>query len=343
LENLLINEIPYGMIITDIKAPYNEGVNKILVTRPTPLSLGIDFGLVGWENLLKSNDTKDFFDDMENFTGVPFEISNTYEINAAILEALDTKMNITTTKVIAKTNPSSWVDSNANYFHDIMDYNGSFWISCMSANQRIIVTTQPQIFTNLFALSEEYDNSKFAMNLLNNLANNTPHFVVFDESKQQKSFPSFFSLILRFINTSSGILLLIPVLPLLLYAMISKWIPKIEKPKILKESKIVKTKGESIFSERMKWYKRKRKYNTAISLLFRRLKRSIVKSIEIKSYDPNQIIEVIMRIKPNVNISRLKRNLIRFERVEKNSIKITSPTSFLQAFNEMKWCYEQIK
>ncbi len=351
LENLLVNEIPYGMIITDIRYPYNgdpyndkdDEVDKILVTRPTPLNLGIDFGISGWENLLKSGEKNPLFDAIENITGVPFDISNTYEINAAILDMLNNQFNITTSKIIAKTNPTSWVDANANYFHDIMDSNGSFWISCVSANQRIIITTQPQIFTNLFAFSEEYDNDKFAMNLLNNLANNTPHFVVFDESKQQKVFPSFFGLILRFINASSGFILLVPVLPLLFYALVSRWIPKIEKTKIIKKSKIVKTKGESIFSERMKWFKRKRQYNKAISLLYRRFKRNIIQSINIRSYDPNQIIEIIKDIKPHVNITRLKRDLTKFERVDKKLMKITNPTTFLQAFNEMKWCYDQIK
>jgi len=346
LENLLVERIPYAFVVDDIQAPYNDGVDKILITQPTPLNLGVDFGIEGILNLLPEEEKDPFFalieDYLKNMTGIPFNIDNTYEINAALLDVLS-NYSISATKLIAKTRSSAWVDTNANYFRDIMDYNGSFWIAALSANKRVILTTQPQMFTNLFAINKEYDNAKFALNLLNNLANNTPHFLVFDETKQQKSFPSFFGLILRFINASSGILLLIPVLPLLTYAMISKWIPKIEKPKVIKKSKIKKKKGKTHFSERMKWYKQKKQYNRAIRLLYRRLKRSIVNSIELKSYDPNQTIAVIRRIKPNVNISRLQRNLMRFERIEKNQIHITNQSSFLQVFNEMKWVFDQIK
>ncbi|NVM00802.1 MAG: hypothetical protein HWN67_00580 [Candidatus Helarchaeota archaeon] len=352
-ENLLFNGLPYGIIIDNIQAPYNQDVNEILLTQPTPLNLGINFGMIFEDKFAKEilegvNIT--FYDVINDFLrdpplNVSIIVNNSYDLNSAMLEIIR-YYNISTTEVIAQTSSSCWVDTNANYYFDIMDMNGSFWISALSANKRVLLISQPQIFTNLFYLphlSKKYDNSQFAMNLLNNLANNTPHFVVFDESKQQKTFPSFFSLFLRFINVSSGILLLIPVLPLLLYAMLSRWLPKIEKPKILKKSKIVKTKGESIFSERMKWYKRKRQYNRAISLLYRRLKRSIVKSIEIKSYDPNQTIEIIKKIKPHVNIFRMKRNLAKFERVDKKLMKITNQTTFLLVFNEMKWCYDQIK
>ncbi len=345
-ENLLVERIPYSFIVDDIYAPYNDSVDKIIVTQPTPLSLGIDFGIAGWENLLNTllpeEQKGSFWQYFENFTGAP-SLGNTYETTAAILEMINDQMNISTIKVIAKTSPSSWVDTNANYLYDMMDYNGSFWIAAMSANGRVIITTQPQIFTNLFAFSNDYDNSRFALNLINELANNTPHFIVFDESKQQKVFPSFFGLILRFLNASSGILLLIPVLPLLTYATLSRWIPKIETPKMLKKSKVKKKRGKSLFSERMKWYKQKRQYNRAIRLLYRRLKRSIVNSIELRSYDPKQAILIIRRIKPNIDINRLERNLTRLERIEKNLIKITNQGSFLQLFNEMRWCYDQIK
>jgi hypothetical protein len=330
LENLLVNELPYGMIIDDINAPYNENVKKILVTRPTPLNLGIDFGIQGWLNLLST------------LTGTPSNSTNNYENTALFLDWLNSQ-NISATKLIAKTKPTSWVDSNANNYFDVMDSNGSFWIAALSPNKRVILTTMPQIFTNLFTFSNKYDDAQFALNLINNLANNTPNFIVFDESKQQKVFPSFFGLILRFLNASSGILLLIPVLPLLTYATLSRWIPKIETPKMLKKSKVKKKRGKSLFSERMKWYKQKRQYNRAIRLLYRRLKRSIVNSIELRSYDPKQAILIIKRIKPNIDINRLERNLTRLERIEKNLIQITNQGSFLQLFNEMRWCYDQIK
>ncbi|MHA1380555.1 MAG: hypothetical protein ACTSRG_19485 [Candidatus Helarchaeota archaeon] len=347
LENTLMDELPYGMIIDDVQAPFNSSVNKLLLTNPTPLNLGIDFGIEGWLKLLPEEQKDPLYQAIEdmisNMTGLPFNISNTYEITSAMLELLSINYNISTTSLIAKTHPTTWIDANQNNFYDIMDYNGSFWIAALSANKRVIINTQPQMFTNLFYFSKEYDNAQFAMNLLNNLANNTPHFIVFDETKQKKAFPSFFGIFLKFINASTGILLLIPIFPLITYAMISKWVPKVEKPKIYKKSKIVKKRGRTLFSERMKWYKQKRQYNRAIRLLYRRLKRGIVNSIELKSYNPNKTIEIIKAIKPNVNISRFQRNLLRFERIEKNQIRITNQSSFLQVFNEMKWCYEQIK
>lgn len=349
MENILINELPFGIVVNNIQSPFNDGVNKILLTRPTPLSLGTDFGMAGLENLLvnKSDPTSPIspyfaINLLLQNLGINMVVNNSYDYNSAILKLFNF-YNISTTTVIAQTSSTSYVDTNSNYFFDLMDYNGSFWISALSDNKRVILVTQPQIFTNLFYFINKYDNAKFAMNLFNNLTGNTPHFVVFDETKQQKAFPSFFGLILRFINASSGILLLIPILPLLTYAMLSRWIPKIEKPKIYKKSKIVKTKGKSIFSERMRWYKEKRQYNTAISLLYRRLKRSIVKSLELKNYDPKVTIEVIKKIKPNVNIVRFQYNLNKFERIEKNQIHITNQYSFLETFNEMKWCYDQVK
>ena len=123
---------------------------------------------------------------------------------------------------------------------------------------------------------------------------------------------------------------------------IKRFIPVPKKPKISKESKVLKEKGKTLYGERMKWFKERREYNKAITLLARRLKRTLIRSLELKHYDIDTIITQIKLIKPNANVNRIKYGLKKIEDVEKNKKKIKEEYEFLNLYYEMRWISDAV-
>ena len=98
-------------------------------------------------------------------------------------------------------------------------------------------------------------------------------------------------------------------------------------------SKIYRELGKGIYFERLEWYKQKKEFNTPVNLLTRRLKNSCVKSLKLKSFNLNEIINI-----PELD-KKLKRDITelfeKLDKIEKNQLKIDNADEFKKIFLEM--------
>ncbi|MHC1590480.1 MAG: hypothetical protein ACXQS8_00165, partial [Candidatus Helarchaeales archaeon] len=202
--------------------------------------------------------------------------------------------------------------------------------------------SDPDIFTNENYGDPGVDNKQFVQNIVNILAGSTITQVLFDEGHQVKLVPPFFGFILMFVYCSSlGLFSIIS--PYLIFRTIKRFIPKAEMPKVQTRSELYKKKGKTIYHERMMWFKEKKQYNKALGLLYRRLKRTLMTSLELKEFDREKIIDVILEVKPHININRIKANLRRLDLIEKNRIKIKDPYEFMHYFYELRWIADEVQ
>ncbi|NHI93235.1 MAG: hypothetical protein EAX96_12115 [Candidatus Lokiarchaeota archaeon] len=250
---------------------------------------------------------------------------------------------VSTSNYVIKTTSTAFFDVNGNGIHDDEEdeapANG-FPLIISIYNDQVVIITDADIFSN--TLYDEYDNSKLADNIITALTAGENCAILFDEVHQVKLFPNIFGFILSFVNANNTFLFSLPLTPLLTYYSFKRFIPQPKKPKITKESKILRRKGKTLYGERMKWFKERREYNKAISLLARRLKRTLIQALELKNYDIDNIINQVKMIKPNENISRIKYGLKKIEDIEKNRKKIKEDYEFLNLYYEMRWISDAV-
>jgi len=245
--------------------------------------------------------------------------------------------------VVVRSTSTAFFDENGNQNLDSEEVNApasGFPLVLSLYDDNVVIVTDADMFAN--SLYDEEDNSILASNIITELSNGTDCLVLFDEVHQVKLFPNLFGMILSFVNANNTFLFALPLTPLLIYNFIKRYIPVPKKPKITKKSKILKEKGKTLYGERMKWFKERREYNKAIALLARRLKRTLVRSLELKHYDIKDIVTQIKLIKPNTNVNRIKFGLKKIEDIEKNKKKIKEEYEFLNLYYEMRWISDAV-
>ncbi len=245
--------------------------------------------------------------------------------------------------IVIQSTTTAFFDENGNGYQDSGEVDassGGFPLVLSIFNDQVVIITDADILSN--SLFEEEDNAVLANNIITTLSNGEDCLILFDEVHQIKFVPNFFGLILSFVNANNTFLFSLPLTPLLIYLGIRRWIPVPKKPKIIKESKVLKEKGKTLYGERMKWFKERREYNKAISLLARRLKRTLIQSLELKHYDIEAIITQVKLIKPNANLSRIRFGLIKIDDIEKNKKIIREEYEFLNLYYEMRWISDTI-
>ena len=262
---------------------------------------------------------------------------------ASRLDAATFFGSLSPSNYVIKSTSTAFFDVNGNGIQDddedVAPADG-FPLVVSLYNDQVVIVTDADIFAN--SLYGEYDNSKLADNIITSLTAGQDCMILFDEVHQVKIFPNIFGMILSFVNANNTFLFSLPITPLMVYYSIRRYIPKPKKPKITKESKILRRKGKSLYSERMKWFKERREYNKAITLLARRLKRTLIQALEMKNYDIDNIVDQIKIIKPSVNSGRIKYGLKKIEDVEKNRKKIKDDSEFLNLYYEMRWISDAV-
>ena len=251
--------------------------------------------------------------------------------------------SIDSSSIIVKSTSTAFFDTNGNGLKDANEESAptdGFPLIITAFNDNVIIVADADIFSN--ALYNEYDNSVLASNIITLLSRGQDCAILFDEVHQVKIFPNMFGIILSFVNANNTFLFSLPITPLLIYNLIKRFIPTPKKPKIQTKSQILRRKGKTLYGERMKWFKERREYNKAITLLARRLKRTMIQSLELKHYDINAIINQVRLIKPNANINRIKYGLKKIEDIEKNKKKIKEEYEFLNLYHEMRWISDAI-
>ncbi|MHA1267239.1 MAG: DUF4350 domain-containing protein [Candidatus Helarchaeota archaeon] len=235
---------------------------------------------------------------------------------------------------------SAWLDLNKNFYQDAGEGSqaGGYPVTAQSGN--MILISDPDILTNRLITDPGYQNRAFAAALVTSITGgDTSWKIIFDESHQVKygySASFYFGLI---IGIEDFILLswvFAPLGPYLAFKLTKKFIPEAEKPEKVKLSK-VKREGESLYVKRLNWFKQRRRYDKALELLYRRLKRSLTKTLKLKEFDKDQIISILLENYPDtIDEKQLVKAFETFESIEKGR-RVPYEDEFLRIFLEMQW------
>ncbi len=159
----------------------------------------------------------------------------------------------------------------------------------------LMLAADPSIFINLYLNPSQYDaanafgnydNRQFAQNVIEQLMKGRPNqLVIFDESHLAHSPLSPIlpiSIYLRFLDLMTMFPLFAPILPLAAFGLARKYVPKKTTSKPLLVKKVQQYYGKSFFATKMAWFLQYQHYKRGLELLYRRLRRSL-----IRRYDPN--------------------------------------------------------
>jgi len=237
-----------------------------------------------------------------------------------------------------------------------------FMATDVGSNSRIFCSADASLFDNELINNDNYDNKQFALNILNWLTFGNPsnYILAFDEAHiRPENLPDvssagIFGLYLGYIIHLSTNPLTAFIYPLLGIYTLKKYLPKEakeEEKKMEKEEEkkeeTLKFRTSSFFARKINWYKDNRKYNQALTLLFRRLERKINILLKGRALTVDNIINLIIMEKGKANISKTNlRRLINFFEaiigVKNNKKKIRDPEEFQKLFFEMEWAMNQI-
>ncbi|NVM27428.1 MAG: hypothetical protein HWN65_01190 [Candidatus Helarchaeota archaeon] len=232
-----------------------------------------------------------------------------------------------------------WLDLNKNFQQDPEDVSGSYGLIAASGAGNIVVISDPDILTNKLMTEPAYDNQLFASDLVDAITgSDTTWKIVFDEAHQVKTGYSsafYFGMIIAVEDFLLLSWFFAPLGPYLAFRITKKFIPKAEKPMKVKLSQ-VKREGESLYAKRLNWFKRRRRYEKALALLYRRLRRSLEKTLDLKGFDVDEAVIRILGNYPEVDEKRLRKAFETFREVEKGR-RVIYEQEFLKIFLEMRW------
>jgi hypothetical protein len=242
---------------------------------------------------------------------------------------------------IDSTSSDVWLDANKNLQQDPGETTGSFYVTAVSMTGNLILISDPDIFTNKIMQEPVYQNRAFASALINSLTGGDLTWrIMFDEAHQVKygySASFYFGLIVAMEDFVLLSWLFAPLGPYMAYKLVKRFIPEAEKPEKIPLSK-VKREGESLYKKRLDWFKSRHRYDKAIVLLYRRLKRTLTQVLKMKGFDVNEAIDGILKSYPEgeVDEKRLVKAFEMLEEVEKEK-RIAFEEDFLKIFLEMRW------
>ncbi|MHA2387561.1 MAG: DUF4350 domain-containing protein [Candidatus Hodarchaeales archaeon] len=160
---------------------------------------------------------------------------------------------------------------------------------------QIILCSDPSIFINQYLdsdntdypLASQYDNRAFTDNVIRIMMNERPgQKIIFDEGHLANSpispiFP--LSLYLKFLDMITMFPLFAIFLVPIAVVLSRKFIPRKTQAKPLLLTRVERYYGRSFFAVKMRWFLEYRQYSRGLELIFRRLKRNV-----IRRYSPDE-------------------------------------------------------
>ncbi|MEM2573689.1 MAG: DUF4350 domain-containing protein [Candidatus Jordarchaeales archaeon] len=211
---------------------------------------------------------------------------------------------------------------------------------------RIVVISDPSIFNNEMILKG--DNLRFTINVIDWLSRRDEgggsNLVIFDEAHLTAtySYDKLFGSILSYIDWASANWLLAPIYPVLIVFSVWKWLPK-SKPKEMGPTAVYLKRGKTFLAERLRWYKENRQYGYALKLLYRRMKRHIVKRFKLREFSVDVVVDVLAEAVPTMRRKQLRRFLEEWEAIDKGEKPVyMGSETFLNHFFVMKRIMEAV-
>jgi len=229
-------------------------------------------------------------------------------------------------------------------------------------SSRIFVSADASLFNNELINDGDYDNRRFGINIIDWLTfgDKDDWIVVFDEAhirpenSRDLSSAGIYGYILQYIVHLSTNPITAWIYPLLAIYTLKKYIPskkkqeKIEKKKREKEEKREvreKFRTSSFFAKKIEWYRDKRKYGKALTLLYRRLERKLNAQLGAGNITTQNVINFVKRKEGRINRAK-ERRLIKFMdkmlAIKNGKTKIKNHVDFENFFYEMEWAANNI-
>ncbi|MCG3253228.1 MAG: hypothetical protein KAX09_05220 [Candidatus Heimdallarchaeota archaeon] len=289
-----------------------SGVNRVVTSYPSSISfLGIDndTGETQWYPRL-------------SISGVPIASGIAVSSNFAWLEK-----DVEAAK-------------DGDYYPDDDEWRGSFSLMVPIplggvGVGNILICSDPSIFINeLMGLG--YDNAQLASNVFNWLDFNSTRRIYYDESHLSSSRTGRFALgiidpfeyvrmYLRYVNSFTMFPLLAPLFPFITFLFLRRRYPKSRGPSPLLMTKVKQSRSRSFFAAKMTWYMNYQQFSNALDLIYKRLKRRLIKKYAVtEELSSEKIVELLDTHFPNqFNLEDVGEMLKRVDLIIQKSRKIS--------------------
>ncbi|MBK5112540.1 MAG: DUF4350 domain-containing protein [Candidatus Heimdallarchaeota archaeon] len=247
---------------------------------------------------------------------------------------------------IAVSSNFGWLEKDVEkakdgeYYPDDDEWKGSFSLMVPIplgglGVGNILICSDPSIFINeLMGLG--YDNAQFASNIFNWLDFNSTGRIYYDESHLSSSRTGRFVLgvvdpfeyvrmYLRYVNSFTMFPLLAPLFPFITFMFLRRRYPKSRGPSPLLMTKVKRNQSRSFFAAKMTWYMNYQQFSNALDLIYKRLKRRMVKKYAVtEELSSDKIVELLDTHFPNqFNLKDADEMLKRVELIIQKSRKIS--------------------
>lgn len=210
---------------------------------------------------------------------------------------------------------------------------------------RIMLVSDPDIFSNRLMNSKKNDNTLFSMNIIRWLsATAESGLVIFDESHHSfMPFDPFFGLGLWFSNLTmlSSSWILAPLIPFLTFVFIIGYLPHRKRFRaIILRHEERKATSPSIFSSKVTRYMRRNEYSSAISNLLGVIIRRFSRQYSVEIDGAEELIERLPEFRPGLeeNISHIKSFLNTLREVAEGRKKLSKKEfiNIMKTYREVK-------
>lgn len=171
----------------------------------------------------------------------------------------------------------------------------------------LTIISDPSIFINKYLSTTptgsfdptQFDNRNFASNILNILTGDRPNSVVyFDEGHLDQSLLSpvlYLGTYFRILDFMTMVPFIAPFLPLLVYGFARSLAPKGKHGSALLKTKAENYYGKSYFAYKMRWFLENRHFNRGLELIYRRIRRDLMKRYKMDEWNPEVAVMYLNR------------------------------------------------
>lgn len=212
--------------------------------------------------------------------------------------------------------PYSWLETNLTSVvkgqatPDPWEWGGiSFSVGAvlpLIGNGKLALISDPDIFANQQINNPNFDNLDFALGLIGWLTSGEKT-IIFDEAHlaHLPSDPLFgIGLWYMILVEASSSWVIAPLLPILLFIILTGYLPRGETFKPILFSHVKRVKPNSWFESKLRWYKRTRNYKSALTALMNHILSEISKKYGVSGENWNEILNNLLSRRPDISANR---------------------------------------
>ncbi|MFW9845608.1 MAG: hypothetical protein ACFFD6_02585, partial [Candidatus Thorarchaeota archaeon] len=109
-----------------------------------------------------------------------------------------------------------------------------------------------------------------------------------------------------------------PLYPLVTILGIRKYLPDPKKPEVKSVSDVFLRRGQTYFSERMSYYRSEGNYGRVVKMLYRKLRRALVKKYQWREYDARKVLALLQNKDSSISEGNFFKIIARLEEISSN-------------------------